>query len=147
MHHMGYFDITFIAMYLLFALIRVSRDHSNKCAKHIESRGSAGHLRDGVGSENSGGSAYVRHDECARRDSWSAQVVVGTLEADATVLGPDARVYEPCYESGQAVRLGVGMADHSNFAVAGLWREWETREGPMASFTQLTMNPTFSQAG
>jgi protein-S-isoprenylcysteine O-methyltransferase Ste14 len=38
MHHMDYFDIIFIAMYLLFALIRVPRDNNNKRARHIESR-------------------------------------------------------------------------------------------------------------
>jgi protein-S-isoprenylcysteine O-methyltransferase Ste14 len=38
MHHMGVFDIVFILMYLLFALIRVPRDLGNKRAKHIESR-------------------------------------------------------------------------------------------------------------
>lgn len=38
MHHMGYFDIIFIAMYLLFALIRAPRDLSNRRARHVESR-------------------------------------------------------------------------------------------------------------
>jgi putative SOS response-associated peptidase YedK len=48
--------------------------------------------------------------------------------------------YEPCYESGKAVRWGIGMADQSMFAVASLWREWESEAGTEASFTQLTMN-------
>jgi protein-S-isoprenylcysteine O-methyltransferase Ste14 len=38
MHHMGVFDIIFIAIYLLFALIRAPRDLGNKRAKHIVSR-------------------------------------------------------------------------------------------------------------
>ena len=37
--------------------------------------------------------------------------------------------YEPCYESGNAFRWGIGMAHESMLAVAGLWREW----GPRAS--------------
>ncbi|WP_311196993.1 SOS response-associated peptidase family protein [Rugamonas apoptosis] len=48
--------------------------------------------------------------------------------------------YEPCYESGKAVRRGIGMADQSMFAVAGLWREWESDGKTEASFTQLTTN-------
>lgn len=37
MHHRGFFDIVFIVIYLLFALIRVPRDLDNKRAKHIQS--------------------------------------------------------------------------------------------------------------
>ncbi|MFS2138549.1 SOS response-associated peptidase [Duganella sp. Dugasp56] len=55
-------------------------------------------------------------------------------------LVPMTAFYEPCYESGKPVRWGIGMADQSMFAVAGLWREWESEAGKEASFTQLTMN-------
>lgn len=55
-------------------------------------------------------------------------------------LVPMTAFYEPCYESGKAVRWGIGMADESMFAVAGLWREWDGEDGPEHSFTQLTIN-------
>jgi putative SOS response-associated peptidase YedK len=55
-------------------------------------------------------------------------------------LVPMTAFYEPSYESGKAVRWGIGMADQSMFAVAGLWREWESETGPEYSFTQLTIN-------
>jgi protein-S-isoprenylcysteine O-methyltransferase Ste14 len=38
MHHHGMFDIAFIGMYLLLALIRAPRDLHNKQARHVESR-------------------------------------------------------------------------------------------------------------
>lgn len=38
MHHVSVFDGIFIAMYLLFALIRIPRDYSNKRTRHIKSR-------------------------------------------------------------------------------------------------------------
>jgi putative SOS response-associated peptidase YedK len=55
-------------------------------------------------------------------------------------LAPMTAFYEPCYESGKAVRWGIGMADESMFAVAGLWKEWDSDAGPEYSFTQLTIN-------
>ena len=49
--------------------------------------------------------------------------------------------YEPCYESGRAVRHAIGMADASLFWVAGLWRDWPDADGTVAtSFTQITIN-------
>lgn len=49
--------------------------------------------------------------------------------------------YEPCYESGRAVRHAIGMADDSPFYVAGLWREWTEADGSLSSsFTQITIN-------
>ena len=38
MHHTGFFDILFVVIYILFALIRVRRDLGNKRARHVESR-------------------------------------------------------------------------------------------------------------
>lgn len=55
-------------------------------------------------------------------------------------LVPMTAFYEPCYESGKPVRWGIGMEDQSMFAVAGLWREWESEGGAEASFTQLMIN-------
>ncbi|MEN3278222.1 MAG: hypothetical protein V7631_4012 [Massilia sp.] len=54
---------------------------------------------------------------------------------------PMAWFYEPCYESGRAVRHAIGMADESLFFVAGLWRDWQEADGTVASsFTQITIN-------
>jgi putative SOS response-associated peptidase YedK len=49
--------------------------------------------------------------------------------------------YEPCYESGRALRHAIGMQDDSLFFVAGLWREWTEADGRVeSSFTQITIN-------
>jgi putative SOS response-associated peptidase YedK len=54
---------------------------------------------------------------------------------------PMAWFYEPCYESGRAVRHAIGMADESLFYVAGLWRDWPEADGSLqSSFTQITIN-------
>ena len=54
---------------------------------------------------------------------------------------PMAWFYEPCYESGRAVRHAIGMADESLFFVAGLWRDWQEPDGGVtSSFTQITIN-------
>lgn len=55
-------------------------------------------------------------------------------------LVPMTSFFEPCYETGKAVRWGIGMADQPMFAVAGLWRQWEGVAGSEYSFTQLTIN-------
>lgn len=57
-------------------------------------------------------------------------------------LVPMSEFYEPCYESGKAERYRVGLADGSDFAVAGIWSWWtdpETKQG-QASFSMLTLN-------
>jgi putative SOS response-associated peptidase YedK len=56
-------------------------------------------------------------------------------------LVPMESFYEPCYETGSAVRWSIGMADETAFAVAGLWRSWNELDGSIAhSFTQITVN-------
>jgi putative SOS response-associated peptidase YedK len=43
--------------------------------------------------------------------------------------------------TGKHERWAIGMADHSPFAVAGLWREWKEVDRSISySFTQLTIN-------
>lgn len=64
----------------------------------------------------------------------------GAWKQSQTCLVPMTAFYEPCYESGKAVRWGIGMADQSMFAVAGIWRDWEGEDRTETSFTQLTMN-------
>ena len=54
---------------------------------------------------------------------------------------PMQHFYEPCYESGRALRHAIGMADDAPFWVAGLWREWQEADGSIATaFTQITIN-------
>ncbi|QBQ97411.1 SOS response-associated peptidase [Paraburkholderia pallida] len=63
-------------------------------------------------------------------------------------LVPCDAFFEPCYETGKAVRWRVGMASGEPFAIAGLWREWEKGgEGggpevmaPAVSFTMITVD-------
>ena len=56
-------------------------------------------------------------------------------------LIPMESFYEPCYETGAAVRWSIGMADQAPFAVAGLWRAWHEPDGSTThSFTQITVN-------
>jgi len=64
----------------------------------------------------------------------------GQWKKSQLCLVPMTAFYEPNYESGKPVRWGIGMADQSMFAVAGLWREWDGESGPEHSFTQLTIN-------
>lgn len=56
-------------------------------------------------------------------------------------LVPMQAFFEPCYETGKAVRTRISMADGSPFAVAGMWREWQEPEGAVSyAFTQITIN-------
>jgi putative SOS response-associated peptidase YedK len=56
-------------------------------------------------------------------------------------LVPMMGFFEPCYESGKAIRWQIGMGNGAPMAVAGLWRSWEEPDGSVShSFTQLTVN-------
>ncbi|WP_047238148.1 SOS response-associated peptidase [Chromobacterium subtsugae] len=56
-------------------------------------------------------------------------------------LVPMQAFFEPCYETGRAVRMRIEMADGEPFAVAGLWREWRINDVLSEfSFTQITIN-------
>ncbi len=56
-------------------------------------------------------------------------------------LIPMQAFYEPCYETGKAVRTRIGMASGEPFAVAGMWRGWQEQDGSTSySFTQITIN-------
>lgn len=78
----------------------------------------------------------ARIETVGERDSYKKFWNTGQL-----CLVPMLRFYEPNYESGKHERWGIGMADGSAFAVAGLWRKWEEEDGLVSqSFTQLTMN-------
>ena len=62
-------------------------------------------------------------------------------------LAPMRHFFEPCWEAepghaARAVRWQIGMADQSDFAVAGLWERWEqASDGAVReSFSLLTVN-------
>ena len=62
-------------------------------------------------------------------------------------LAPMRHFFEPCWEEaahngGRAVRWQIGLADQSDFAVAGLWERWvQPQDGSVLdSFTLLTVN-------
>ncbi len=56
---------------------------------------------------------------------------------------PAESIFEPCYESGRAVRWRIARDDGQPLAIAGLW-EWRPNGGPhdqpLFSFTMLTIN-------
>lgn len=56
-------------------------------------------------------------------------------------LVPMQNFFEPCYESGNAERWRISLAEEPDFAVAGLYNEWDEVEGQKSfSFTQITIN-------
>jgi putative SOS response-associated peptidase YedK len=56
-------------------------------------------------------------------------------------LIPAENLYEPCYESGKAVRWEFAAAAALPLAIAGLWtHKPDGPDGPLASFTMLTIN-------
>lgn len=56
-------------------------------------------------------------------------------------LVPMQAFVEPCYETGKNVWTRIGLANGEPFAVAGMWRGWQERDGSTSySFTQLTIN-------
>ncbi len=64
----------------------------------------------------------------------------GAWKRQQLCLVPCEAFYEPCYETGKAVRWRIGMASGDPLAIAGLWREWGEEEGKALSFTMLTVN-------
>ena len=57
-------------------------------------------------------------------------------------LAPMHNFFEPCWESGRAVRWRIARADGDLFAAAGLWERWtDPASGEITtSFTLLTVN-------
>ena len=54
---------------------------------------------------------------------------------------PAKEIYEPCYESGKAVRWRIGRADGKPIGVAGIWAHRdEPGELPQWSMSMLTIN-------
>lgn len=55
-------------------------------------------------------------------------------------LIPVKSFYEPCWETGRAVRWKISLADELPFALAGLWGQWRHEDKIIESFTMLTVN-------
>ena len=55
-------------------------------------------------------------------------------------LIPAQSFYEPCWETGKAVRWKMSLANGEAFALAGLWEKWQRDEKMIESFTMLTVN-------
>lgn len=54
---------------------------------------------------------------------------------------PVQAFFEPCYESGKAVRWRIERADGKPFGLAGIWESRTTKDGdPAWSFSMLTIN-------
>ena len=65
----------------------------------------------------------------------------GAWQNSQLCLLPLQGFFEPCYESGQAVRHRISLLNEAPFAIAGLWRAWEEENGLRSySFTQITIN-------
>lgn len=67
------------------------------------------------------------------RQAWRAQQF-------AVVLAD--HFFEPCYETGRAIRWQIGMATGEPFGIAGLWQRWVDPQSAeqVVSFTMLTIN-------
>ena len=57
-------------------------------------------------------------------------------------LAPMENFYEPCWETGHAVRWRIRQASNDPFALAGLWGRWTDHDSgqTISSFTLLTVN-------
>ncbi len=52
------------------------------------------------------------------------------------------RFFEPCWETGKAVRWSIHRVDHNPFAVAAIWDQWVDKSTGeiVLSFSMLTIN-------
>jgi putative SOS response-associated peptidase YedK len=66
----------------------------------------------------------------------------GAWRARRFCLVPMERFYEPCWETGKAVKWSIHRRDSEAFAVAGIWENWTDRATGeiVTSFSMLTIN-------
>jgi putative SOS response-associated peptidase YedK len=64
----------------------------------------------------------------------------GPWKARQFCLIPVEAFYEPCYESGKAVRWRVALKSGLPFALAGIWERWRAGDQVIESFSMLTVN-------
>jgi putative SOS response-associated peptidase YedK len=55
-------------------------------------------------------------------------------------LIPVEAFYEPCWETGKAVRWKITLRDGHVFALAGIWERWHRDGREVVSFSMLTVN-------
>jgi putative SOS response-associated peptidase YedK len=53
---------------------------------------------------------------------------------------PAEAIYEPCYESGKAVRHRIGQPGDVPLGIAGIYRRWRGPDGERWTFAMLTVN-------
>lgn len=54
---------------------------------------------------------------------------------------PAREIFEPCYETGKAVRHRIWLKDQPEFGIAGLWRTWpRPGGGAQIAFVMITVN-------
>jgi putative SOS response-associated peptidase YedK len=66
----------------------------------------------------------------------------GAWRARRFCLVPMEQFYEPCWETGKAVKWSIHRRDEQPFAVAAIWENWTDRETGeiVTSFSMLTIN-------
>jgi putative SOS response-associated peptidase YedK len=66
----------------------------------------------------------------------------GAWRARRFCLVPMEQFYEPCWETGKAVKWGIHRRDEQPFAVAAIWENWTDRATGeiVTSFSMLTIN-------
>ncbi|QZA82352.1 SOS response-associated peptidase [Deefgea piscis] len=83
----------------------------------------------------------ARYSTMNARAETIGQRYQGAWQRSQLCLVPMMGFFEPCYESGKAVRHQISLLNDAPFAVAGLWRAWEEENGRRSySFTQITIN-------
>lgn len=70
----------------------------------------------------------------------SKRLYAGAWRAGQRCLIPAGYVVEPCWETGKNVWHRCGLADGEPFAVAGIWKRYDTPHGPVVGVTMLTVN-------
>jgi putative SOS response-associated peptidase YedK len=66
----------------------------------------------------------------------------GSWKARRFCLVPMERFYEPCWETGKAVKWSIHRKDSAPFSVAGIWDSWTDKDTGeiVMSFSMLTIN-------
>lgn len=91
--------------------------------------------RDKAGKKLQPFSTYnARSEEVGAKPLYAA-----AWRAGQRCLIPAGYVVEPCWETGKNVWHRCGLADGEPFAVAGLWKRYETPHGPVTGITMLTI--------
>ncbi|MGF6440111.1 SOS response-associated peptidase [Paraburkholderia youngii] len=70
----------------------------------------------------------------------SKPLYAAAWRAGQRCLIPAGFVVEPCWETGKNVWHRCGLASREPFAIAGLYRRYETPRGPVTGVTMLTVN-------